>query len=131
MKRNNYRIQNYRTQNRLFFLASLLLVSLTTIGSLAQVTPQKPQAGKTSTLVAVVSRADANEPQGNMDAVVLVENGKLRQPYPEYNEAAQRKFATQYFATGKRYRLTFGGGGVGSRKVPGLQATAGRLRLSC
>ena len=120
MKRNNYTIQNYRTQNRLLFLASLLLVGLTTIGTLAQRTAKKPQPGKAGTLVAVVSRAGGNEPQGNMDAVVLVENGKLRQPYPEYNEAAQHKFATQYFATGKRYHLTFGGGGVGSATIKGF-----------
>ena len=54
-----------------------------------------------------------------MDAVVLVENGKLRQPYPEYNEAAQRKFASQYFSPGKKYRVTFGGGEVGTATVKG------------
>lgn len=54
-----------------------------------------------------------------MDAVVLVENGKLKQPYPEYNEATQRKFAGQYFSPGKKYRVTFGGGEVGSATVKG------------
>ena len=52
-----------------------------------------------------------------MDAVVLVENGKLRQPYPEYNETAQRRFASQYFSTGKKYRMTFGGGEIGTATV--------------
>ena len=98
-------------------MASLLFVCVSTIGTLAQRTAQIPQANKAITLVAVVSRADGNDSQGNMDAVVLVENGKLRQPYPEYNQAAQRKFATQYFATGKEYRLTFGGAGAGSAIV--------------
>lgn len=54
-----------------------------------------------------------------MDAVVLVDNGKLKQPYPEYNEAAQRKFAGQYFSPGKKYRVTFGGGEVGTATVKG------------
>ena len=55
-----------------------------------------------------------------MDAVVFVENGKLRQPYPEYNEAMQRKFGSEYFATGRKYRVTFGGGEVGSATVKGF-----------
>lgn len=72
-----------------------------------------------ATLVCVISRGDssADSPEGNMDAVVLVENGKLRQPYAEYNEAAQRKFASQYFSTGKKYRMTFGGGEAGTATV--------------
>jgi hypothetical protein len=121
MKRNNHRIQNSRIQDRLrvVFMASLLFVNVSTVGTLAQRTAKKPQPGKAGTLVAVVSRAGGNEAQGNMDAVVLVEDGKLLQPYPEYNEAAQRKFASQYFASGKRYSLTFGGGGVGSATIKG------------
>jgi hypothetical protein len=76
------------------------------------------QARKTKrALVLIVSRADSEEPQSNMDAVVLVENGKLTQPYPENNEAAQKKFAGNYFAPGKKYRVTFGGGEVGTAIV--------------
>ena len=67
-------------------------------------------------LVLVVSRSDPEEPQSNMDAVVLVENGKLNQPYPE-DEAAQKKIAGNYFARGKKYRVTFGGGEVGTATV--------------
>jgi hypothetical protein len=55
-----------------------------------------------------------------MDAIALVVNGKLKQPYPEYAEAAQRKFASQYFATGQKYRITFGGGEVGSATIKGF-----------
>ena len=51
-----------------------------------------------------------------MDAVVLVENGKLKQPYPE-DEVAQKKMAETYFARGKKYRVTFGGGEVGTATV--------------
>lgn len=112
--------------------AALLLLSLATIGSTARLTRLEPQAKSGSTLVAVVSRAGAKDGEGNVDAVVLVENGKLRQPYTEYNEAAMRKFASEYFPTGKKYRLTFGGGEVGSATVKGfdmgcnnIHATAG------
>lgn len=68
-------------------------------------------------LVLVVSRADPEEPQSNMDAAVLVENGKFKQPYPEEDEGATKKIAGNYFARGKRYRVTFGGGEVGPATV--------------
>src|SRR4029078_12441908 len=67
-------------------------------------TVQKAATG--TTLVCVVSRNDSESSEGNMDAVVLVTNGKLRQPFPEYNEAAQQKFGNKYFATGQNYRVT-------------------------
>ena len=99
-----------------------LLVSFSIVVYAARLAAQKPQAHKPLTLVCVVSPGDsfAEPAQGNMDAVVLVENGKLRQPYSEYNEAAQRKFASEYFAAGKKYRLTFGGGEVGTATVKGF-----------
>ncbi len=100
-----------------FVVAALLLLNLTTISSTARLAAQNPQPKKTSTLIAIVARPPVDELEGNLDAVVLVENGKLRQPYPEYNEAAMRKFASEYFATGKKYRLTFGGGEAGSVTV--------------
>ncbi|HEY6230951.1 MAG TPA: VCBS repeat-containing protein [Pyrinomonadaceae bacterium] len=81
-------------------------------------TVQKSAAG--TALVCVVSRNDSESPKANMDAVVMVTNGKLRQPFPEYNEAAQQKFGKNYFATGKNYRVTFGGGEVGDATVTGF-----------
>ena len=118
MKQN----KNWKTQSqRLMVVAAfLLLLSLATISSTARLTPQKPQAKNGSTLVAVVSRAGAREGEGNVDAILLLENGKLRQPYPEYSEAVQRKFGSEYFAVGKKYRLTFGGGEIGSATVKGF-----------
>ena len=77
------------------------------------------QIRDSATLVCVVSRSDSENSESNMDAVVLVEDGKLRQPYAEDNDAAQRKFASQYFSRGKKYRLTFGGGEVGTATVKG------------
>ena len=117
MKQHKYR----RITHPLFVItAVLLLLSLSTTGRTARLTRLEPQAKRGSTLVAVVSRPDADEPQGNLDAVVLIENGKLRQPYPEYNEVVQRKFGSEYFASGEKYRLTFGGGEVGSVTVKGF-----------
>jgi hypothetical protein len=100
-------------------VVALLLVLMTSSGRWASLEAQR-SLPRNRTLVCVVSRVDSSEePQGNMDAVVLVENGKLKQPYAEYNEAAQRKFAGQYFSSGKKYRVTFGGGEVGSATVKG------------
>lgn len=97
----------------------LLLAPMTSSGGWASRVAQGSQSTRTVTLVCVVSRPDTEDPQGNMDAVVLVENGKLKQPYPEYNEAAQKKFAGEYFRVGAKYRVTFGGGEVGSATVKG------------
>jgi len=81
------------------------------------VTASVQKSEPAGSLVCVVSGSDAESSEGNMDAVVLLTNGKLNQPYSEYNEAAQRKFASEYFATGKSYRVTFGGGEVGSATI--------------
>lgn len=97
-------------------LVVTLLLAVTT-SSGGRTSPGIQQPTQDATLVCVVSQLDVENPRGNMDAVLLIENGKLVQPYPEYNEAAQRKFASQYFSTGKKYRVTFGGGEVGSATV--------------
>jgi hypothetical protein len=98
---------------------AIAIASLFTVPMQAgRATVQKAATG--TTLVCVVSRNDPESPEANMDAVVLVTNGKLRQPFPEYNEAAQQKFGNNYFATGKNYRITFGGGEVGSATITGF-----------
>ncbi|HUS10223.1 MAG TPA: hypothetical protein VMZ30_07135 [Pyrinomonadaceae bacterium] len=88
------------------------------------------QTGGSSVLVCVVSRSDPESSQNNMDAVVMIENGKLRQPYPEYNEAARQKFAGKYFATGKNYRVTFGGGEVGRATVKSFDTGCNNIHAS-
>ena len=111
---------------RLIFAAAggFLLISLATVISPARLVAQKPavssQPKRIATLVGAVSRVDSGNPHSNMDAVVLVENGRLRQPYPEYNERAQRKFGREYFSLGKKYRVTFGGGEVGTATIQGF-----------
>ncbi|HEV2883322.1 MAG TPA: VCBS repeat-containing protein [Pyrinomonadaceae bacterium] len=88
--------------------------------------PHKPHAGhsplsrlqQAPTLVFVVSRPDPNEPQ-SVDAVLMIEDGKFKPPYAEESEAAQKKFAEEFFAAGKKYRVTFGGGEVGTATING------------
>lgn len=55
--------------------------------------------------------------EGNMDAVALVSGGKFRPPYREENKQDETAFAQNYFATGKTYRLMFGGGDAGTVTV--------------
>lgn len=69
------------------------------------------------TLVFIVSRADAQEPESTMDAALVFENGKFKIPYADQSETAQKKFAAEYYAPGKKYRVTFGGGEVGTATV--------------
>jgi hypothetical protein len=110
-----------RTPQLLFILLSLFLLpaAVQTRTTLLEQTsfPIKERAKEKPALVCIVSHVDPGEPQSYMDAVVLVSNGKFSQPYPEYNEAGQKKFAGNYFAPGKKYRVTFGGGEVATATV--------------
>ena len=72
-------------------------------------------AAPTETLIFVVS-GDSPAEMG-MDAVVIAEGGKLKAPYPAYDEAAQQRFAKEYFRREQKYRLTFGGGDAGTATV--------------
>ncbi len=65
-----------------------------------------------------------------MDAVVLVENGKLRRPYPEEGEAGQNSFGSVYFKPGKSYSVTFGGGKIGSATVKAFQMGCNNIHAS-
>lgn len=63
----------------------------------------------------VVIFALAGEPdEYHMDAVVVVNGKRLLAPFTDEQKARQKKFAETYFATGRTYRLTFGGGAAGS-----------------
>src|SRR5258705_6227879 len=50
---------------------------------------KEPQQART--LVCVVS-GDSGEPEMSMDAVVMIERGKLQQPFAEDNETAETRF---------------------------------------
>ena len=71
-------------------------------------------APKLSMLVCVVS---GEESEMSMDAVVIVDSGKLLAPYKEDDEADQQRFAKEYFPPGQKYRLLFGGGDAGTATV--------------
>jgi hypothetical protein len=103
---------NSHTTQPLFILS--LLIVLASIPTHASLVEQAATRKTKPVLVLAVSHADPESPQSNMDALVLVENGKFKQPFPEDTEAAQKKIAGNYFASGKKYRVTFGGGEVGT-----------------
>ncbi len=52
-----------------------------------------------------------------MDAVVVVDGKKMRHPYADEQREAQKTFGGRYFASGKIYRMIFGGGENGTVKV--------------
>jgi hypothetical protein len=63
----------------------------------------------------VVIFAVAGEPdEYHMDAVAVVNGKRLMSPFTDEQKARQKKFAEDYFATGRTYRLMFGGGEAGS-----------------
>ena len=103
------RITSPVTNRRRAFLFALSAASL--FWSAPSVVDAQP---RTSAVVFAISGSGA---EGSMDAVVLVEGKQLRAPYNSEKEDARKKFGEQYFATGKVYRLIFGGGEAGTVKV--------------
>ncbi len=62
----------------------------------------------------VVFTVSGDAGEYNMDAVVVVDGKRLRAPFTDEQKDGQKKFGDTYFATGKQYRLTFGGGTAGT-----------------
>jgi hypothetical protein len=83
---------------------------------------------RVKTLVSVISIGDASE--ATLDPVVIVENGRFRAPFPEYDETAQKRFGREYFAPGKKYRVTFGGGEAGLVSIREAQIGCNSLHAS-
>ena len=83
---------------------------------------------KLKTLVCAVSVGDAGD--ASLDPIVIVDNGKFLAPYPEENEAAQKRFARDYFAAGQKYRVTFGGGEAGSVTIKESQTGCNSLHAN-
>ena len=50
----------------------------------------------------------------HMDAVALFNGKQFKPAYADEPKEAQKNFAEKYFATGRKYRLIFGGGDAGS-----------------
>jgi hypothetical protein len=91
-------------------LGALVLWRPIAVSYASYVSPQKSRS-----LICVVSGEGDSEM--TIDAVVIVENGKLEQPYADDNENDQTRFAKEYFNAGRKYRLTFGGGDAGIAKI--------------
>ena len=66
---------------------------------------------------AMVFAVSAETGEGSMDAVVIVDGKLLRVPFTDEQKDRQKRIAAEYFATGRTYRLIFGGGEAGSVKV--------------
>jgi hypothetical protein len=110
-------------RHRLITLLPLLAVSSMLCATKADKRPNVVVQPKSRpALVAVISRNDEPDGPANMDAIVLIDKGKLRRPYLEQDEAAQKTFGAIYFKTGKPFRVTFGGGEIGSATVTSFQA---------
>jgi hypothetical protein len=78
--------------NTSFFLPLLLLILF------SGPTQSQNRIPRTGILVSTISVDDNNE--ASLDPVVLVSNGKFLPPFPESDEAAQNRFAKNYFAPG-------------------------------
>ena len=115
-KTNSKAVQIARQGLPALTLCCLLLSTLAGVrgGSISNPTAGNAiQKGKI--LVSAVSGTGDSEL--NMDAVVMVEQGKLSSPYAEDKEGEQTRFANEYFRTGRKYRLTFGGGDAGTATI--------------
>jgi len=95
----------------------MLLVSSTVIVSVpgAENSPGSTAAQRRKGVV--VFSVSAQSGEGTMDAVVIVDGKLLRAPFTDENKAGQKKFAAEYFAAGRTYRLISRGGEAGSVAV--------------
>jgi hypothetical protein len=98
---------------RNFLLAALLLsalVVLTTTRMNSIAAAGQPQ----KTVVFAISGESG---EATLDAVVIIDGKQLRHPYTDEQKDAQKGFGEKYFASGKVYRLIFGGGENGTVKL--------------
>jgi len=109
----NRRVSLMSGQFVIFAMLLLLVLSLTLVGRDIATGAVAAQPRKT----AVVFAVSAESGDGSMDAVVIVDGKQLRSPYSDEQKDKQKSFGEQYFATGKVYRLIFGGGEAGTVKV--------------
>jgi hypothetical protein len=95
----------------LLLVSSVLILSAPWEGNSAATTAAQPRKG------VVVFAVSAESGEGSMDAVVIVDGKQLRSPYNDQQKDKQKSFGNEYFASGKVYRLMFGGGEAGTVKV--------------
>src|SRR5687767_1300577 len=92
-----------------------ILIAILTLVVLFDSQPHQastPTPQRKPPIVVFTVSGDAGE--YNMDAVVVVDGKRLRAPFTDEQKGGQKKFGDTYFATGKQYRLTFGGGTAGT-----------------
>jgi hypothetical protein len=65
----------------------------------------------------VIFAVNGEPDEYHMDAVALFNGRQFAPPFSEEQKDAQKNFADKYFATGRKYRLTFGGGEAGTVTV--------------
>src|SRR5438094_9055245 len=104
-------IGKHRTISAALLLVPFTLISSPAIGNSALDAGAQPR--KNTVVFAVAGEPD----DYHMDAVVVVDGKQLRLPYTDEDKDKQKKFGDEYFAEGRTYRLTFGGGEAGSVKV--------------
>src|SRR5438094_9522182 len=104
-------IGKHRTISAALLLVPFTLISSPAIGNSALDAGAQPR--KNIVVFAVAGEAD----DYHLDAVVVVDGKQLRLPYTDEDKDKQKKFGEEYFAEGRTYRLTFGGGDSGSAKV--------------
>lgn len=97
--------------------ASCLITMLFGLLSFAPLAPTLPLVTAQTRQPVIVFAVSGESGAGNMDAVAVVSGRQFRPPYREENKPAETAFAQKYFATGKTYRLIFGGGGAGTVTV--------------
>jgi hypothetical protein len=98
-------------------IASCLLTTLFVLLSFAPDAPNSRSVTAQTRQPVIVFAVSGESGEGNMDAVALVSGRQFKPPYREENKQDETAFAQNYFATGKTYRLIFGGGEAGTVTV--------------
>jgi hypothetical protein len=109
-------LSSFKHSRRLFLALSLFLVALIT--SVPREENSAGAAGAVQRKTPTVIFAVSGEPdEYHMDAVALFNGKQFTPPFSEEQKDAQKSFADKYFAAGRKYRLTFGGGEAGTVTV--------------
>jgi hypothetical protein len=104
-----------RLLKRSLLALALALASLSTPASPALARQGgAPPAGP---VIVFVVGGDVGSTGSTLDALAIVEGGRFKAPYAEQEMDEAKKFAGQHMRAGQKYRLTFGGGDVGTVTV--------------
>jgi hypothetical protein len=93
----------------------LLVLSVAVVSAPGAGKSAGPAAQPRKAVVVFAVSGEGGEP--HMDAVVIVDGKLLHAPFTDEQKDKQKSFANKYFAAGRQYRLTFGGGDAGSVTV--------------